>query len=142
MNFFHISQDLIGRPYALGDETAGLDCFNMILRYLEHSGIQLPERFRTVTRHNYHEFFLCYPKQAKIMMVDFFESILIKIPVGRIFVGDIVTLILPNKPETLFAAVVAANGQILAAYEKEGIRTMPLRHYEIVGAYRCRPRSH
>lgn len=130
----------VGTPYALG-AGEGVDCFSLVIRYLQWREVPLPDEYEGLTLQTYAERFAHDPLGAKDIMVRLMDELLEVIPPPRAFAGDIVLLELAGSGALPFLAIHAGQASVLAASPEHGVRPWGIEHYEIRRAWSCRPRS-
>lgn len=130
------TQQCIDKQYCLGD----VDCFALILDYLELSGVEIPDEFYGWTRNNYAEFYKQDPEHAKQIMINFINSILSQVKPVFAKPGDI-TLFKLKGSNTVFLAIETANAQIIAVSEERGTSVTPRRYYEALRSWSICPKQ-
>ncbi|MFA7347268.1 MAG: hypothetical protein WCZ86_05870 [Desulfurivibrionaceae bacterium] len=136
MSLAAITSKFIGKPYLLG----GMDCFSSIMLYLHERGVAMPDEYHGVRREDYPALFLADPETAKALMVRLMDDMLSRVDPPFAFAGDILLLRLPTSEKPPFLAIDGGNGNIIAAAESRGVVQLPMKHYVIERAWRCRQR--
>ena len=135
--FAIISQKLVGQKYALGE----VDCFSVILKYIDIIGIDRPAEFEGYTEESYRELYETDSEVAKVVMVEYLSSFLEEVQPEKHKVGDILLLCLPSADSLPFLAIRSGNSTIIAASEEKGVSVTPLKHYTILRAFQCHKQS-
>ena len=131
------TMELVGKPYALNDE-AGLDCFSLIVQYLQSYDIEIPDNFNGKSTATYKNYFTVDPVEAKQMMLDLMSSLLIPIDPNYAVAGDILFACPKDKLEQGFLAIHGGNSSMLAATTEKGVTILPMGLYQIQKAFRVR----
>jgi hypothetical protein len=127
-----ITQRLIGLKYELGK----VDCFRLIITYMELIGKKLPSEYKGYTLETYKDLYLRNSKEAKELMVELMNDLLEPINIHHILPGDICLLKLrSSKP---FLGIETGNANLIVAAETKGVTVVPRKYYTILGAWRCR----
>lgn len=140
-SFVSITSQLVGRPYALCSACGGMDCFNLIYRYLVLRGYDLPTEYGGVTMDTYGTFFEEDPVRAKQIMVEAVASVLDEIRPAAAFAGDILLLALKDSDAQEFFGIHAGGANMICSSREHGVSTYPLSSYDIRRAFRCRQQS-
>ena len=129
-------KDLQQYNYKLCDIDYGLDCFTMIIRYLEYYDIRIDREamYKDLEVFNYKEIFNANPERLMEIAADFVATKIEEIPENKIFAGDI--LLLQYKETCPSFAIDAGNGAALIA-TVNGLVFMAKKQYKILRSFRC-----
>ena len=130
-----LTSDLVGKSYKLGD----VDCARLILEVAKRSGIPLSEEWEGFTPENYAELYERDPEEAQQVLICWVTSIGTEIPGCKAFAGDVLIARTING-SVLSVLLHAGQDQAMIVNEKRGVTMVPLRAYEIVKAFRWRPK--
>ena len=119
MSLVKISADLVGTPYQLGGTTDALDCFSLIVRYLQMKGIAVPSDlvFDGHSIADYPGEYEADPKKMMGVAVDYIASITTEIPVHKTMAGDILFVKIEDNESLV---INGGNGNIIAATKERG----------------------
>lgn len=140
-SFVSITAQLVGKPYALGNFCNGMDCFNLIYRYLTMRGIPMPTEYNGLTLETYGALFQEDPDEAKRIMVEFIGSILQEIQPGMAFAGDVLLLRLKDSDSQVFLGIHGGGANVICSSCEHGVNPYPLSSYEILRAWKCQQPS-
>ena len=133
---------LVGRPYALGDQGRGLDCFSSIYAYMAEAGQELPDEYQGLTLQTYADLFRADPARAKTIMCEFMGAVTDEIEPGKARVGDVLLLKCRTKPEAGPAlGIHGGGGNVVTSSREHGVTVYKLKNYTIERAWRCRKQS-
>lgn len=129
-NFVKISQQLVGKKYALGT----VDCFSLILMYFDLVGFEYPDEFNGHTKESYKDLYLEEPDAAKELMVEFIDSVCETIEPHKAKSGDILLLQVEDIIPAL--GIKGGNSTVIVATEEFGVRVFPTRAFKLLRGWR------
>lgn len=136
LRFAEFTGRSVGRPYKLGET----DCLSLVLSFLDHAGVEIPDSFDGVTRENYPALYRVDPRRAKEILLRWITTVGEEIPPSHAFTGDILVVRVKGKED--WGIEIHAGGDLaLGAFAKQGIGLETLRGYDILKAYRIRHNS-
>jgi hypothetical protein len=137
LHFAEWSARHVGKSYGLGEA----DCCNIVLDLCDYLGVPA-EEFEGVTRQTYADFYRNDPVGAKATFARWVATVADQVDPAFISTGDLLeaTLLHDDDLSHRFIAIYAGGDRILSAFDlkKRGIRTMSIRGYKIIAAYRLR----
>ena len=136
MSLVKISSELVGTPYRLGGTTDALDCFSLIVRYLQMKGITVPPDlvFKGHAISDYPEEYEADPKKMMGVAVEYIASITTEVPVHKTMAGDIL-FVRTEDNESL--VINGGNGVIIAATMDRGTVALDEHDYKTQRVFRC-----
>ena len=136
MSLVKISSELVGTPYRLGGTTDALDCFSLIVRYLQMKGITVPSDlvFKGHAISDYPEEYEADPDKMMGVAVEYIASITTEVPVHKTIAGDILFV----RTEGNGSLVInGGNGVIIAATKERGTVALDEHEYKTQRVFRC-----
>ncbi len=130
INLRQYTNKYIGKNYKLGE----IDCFSIVYQYLKDKNFKVPDSFNNVSFENYSNLYLRNKKEAKNLMISFFNLLLLEIKIGEIKAGDILLLSLHGDE---FPAISVGNGMILSASPKLGVNLISRNYFKTIKAWSC-----
>ena len=136
MSLVKISSELVGTPYRLGGTTDALDCFSLIVRYLQMKGITVPSDlvFKGHSISDYPEEYEADPDKMMGVAVEYIASITTEMPVHKTMAGDIL-FVRTEDNESL--VINGGNGVIIAATKERGTVALDEHEYKTQRVFRC-----
>jgi len=136
MSLVKISSELVGTPYRLGGTTDALDCFSLIVRYLQMKGITVPPDlvFKGHAISDYPEEYEADPDKMMGVAVEYIASITTEMPVHKTMAGDIL-FVRTEDNESL--VINGGNGVIIAATKERGTVALDEHEYKTQRVFRC-----
>lgn len=126
--FADFTGQFTNKPFAIGgygQSAAGYDCIGLIYAFITKQGKYMPNSFEGFTLDNYAERFKDDKLSAIREMYRYFDSFAKRVDVYAKIAGDIVVIKEKDTDEnSIYPAIWAGNGNILASYINCGVKVL------------------
>ena len=133
--FSEVSSKYVGAPYGLGgfSREEGFDCLSLIISIGRDLKINMPMTFGGYDVETYPSLWESDVRKAKVLLLNYVMGIGEEIPVGRLYVPD---LVMVEDEEDFFFGIAAGNGNILSAFINFGVQVRKMRQFKVRRAFR------
>lgn len=119
------------------DQSKGIDCFILVVRYLQLHDIRVPDKYEGYDVFNYTNLFHENPEKAIRLAGDFIASLINEVELNdarSTMYGDILQVKSEDDISTFAIDIGGGNLEIIS--QKHGVAIMPKRYYRIERAFR------